>query len=46
MSKLQSLKKEILGHENIEPADIMQIILLVIAVALMLFIVLKLRWVI
>lgn len=46
MSKLNSIKKEILGHENMEPADILQIILLVAVVALLLFIVMKLRWVI
>lgn len=46
MSKLHALKKEILGHEKVETADILQIILLVIAVALLLFIVLKLRLVI
>lgn len=43
MSKLQSLKKEIFGHEKVELADILQMILLVVVVALLLFIVLKLR---
>lgn len=46
MSKLHSIKKEILGHENVERADVLQAILLVLVVALLLFIVLKLRWVI
>ena len=46
MSKLKALKKELLGHENIELADILQAILLVVAVALLLFILLKLRLVI
>lgn len=46
MSKIQSIKKEILGHEKTEPADVLQIALLAIVVALLLFMVLKLRLII
>ena len=46
MSKLNSIKKEILGHENVEFADILQAILLAGVVALLLFITLKLKLVI
>ncbi|MBU4246424.1 MAG: hypothetical protein ABIF85_06870 [Nanoarchaeota archaeon] len=46
MSKLNSIKKEILGHEKVEFADILQILLLVGVVALLLFITLKLKLVI
>ncbi len=46
MSKIQALKKEILGHENVEPADVLQMLLLMAIAALMLFIVLKLRLII
>lgn len=46
MSKLSSVKKEILGHEKVEFADILQIILFVGVGALLFFIVLKLRLII
>ncbi len=46
MSKLQSIKKEILGHEKVEFVDVLQMILLVGVVALLLFITLKLKMVI
>ncbi len=41
METLKNIKKMILGHENVELADILQIILLVILLALFLFVVLK-----
>lgn len=41
MEALKNIKKMILGHEKVEPADILQAILFVILLALFLFVVLK-----
>lgn len=38
---MNKIKKAILGHENIELADVLQIVLLVAMAALLLFIALK-----